>query len=187
MNHHRLVALALAALLAGCGIPTEDTARRVQPPRGPFQSSAPADTAEPAGPAVETLCLVRDNRIIPVVRRVDRPPTADDHLKDLLAGPTEAERDTGLTSALAGAVNAAGTTVTGMQAQVAVEAPDEAAGRSDEVLAFGQIVCTLTSRDDVTTVAFLRDGRPLGVPRADGSLSEQPLVRADYAPLIAPR
>lgn len=73
----------------------------------------------------------------------------------------------------------------GRRAHVVVDVPDDGAGRSDEILAFGQIVCALTSRDDVTTVAFLREGKSLGVPRADGSLPDQPLVRADYAPLIA--
>ncbi|MDH6463718.1 hypothetical protein M2302_003915 [Micromonospora sp. A200] len=75
----------------------------------------------------------------------------------------------------------------GSQAQVAVNEAADDAGRSDEVLAYGQIVCTLTSRHEVTTVAFLRDGAPLGVPRADGSLAVQPLTRADYAPLISRR
>ncbi|MBM0276854.1 GerMN domain-containing protein [Micromonospora tarensis] len=186
MNRRRLLAVGLVALLSGCGIPTDDAPRAVQPPRGPFPTSAPVETA-PAGPATETLCLVRDNRIVPVLRRVDRLPTIEDHLRHLLAGPTGAERDTDLTSALPGAVNAAGATVTGGQARVAVDEPGDDAGRSDEVLAFGQIVCTLTSRDDVTSVTFLRDGRPLGVPRADGSLSDQPLRRTDYAPLITPR
>ncbi|WCN79458.1 GerMN domain-containing protein [Micromonospora sp. LH3U1] len=187
MNHRHLLAVALTALLTGCGVPTDAAPRTVQPPRGPFQSSAPADTRAPAGPAVETVCLVRDNRIISVVRRVNRPPTVEDQLRHLLAGPSSAERDGDLTSALPGAVDAAGATVTGTQARVAVDAPVDDAGRSDEILAFGQIVCTLTSRDDITTVVFLRDGKPLGVPRADGSLSEQPLTRADYATLITPR
>ncbi|WP_433125440.1 GerMN domain-containing protein [Micromonospora sp. CA-240977] len=185
MNHRHLIAVGLVAVLTGCGIPTDDAPRTVQAPRGPFPTTASAGTA-PAGPAAETLCLVRDNRIIPVLRRVDRPPTIEDQLRDLLAGPTTAERDTDLTSALPGAVNAAGVTVAGTQARVAVDEPGDDAGRSDEVLAFGQIVCTLTSRSDVTTVTFFRDGKPLGVPRADGSLSEQPLSRTDYAPLITP-
>ncbi|MEU7919589.1 GerMN domain-containing protein [Micromonospora zamorensis] len=184
MNRRRLAPLALVLLLTGCGIPTDDGPRTVQPPRGPFHSSVPADATAPAGHVVETLCLVRDNWIIPVVRRVDSVPSMADQLRHLLAGPTGEERDSDLTSALPGAVNAAGVTVTGTQALVAVDAPAVDAGRSDEVLAFGQIVCTLTSRDDVTTVAFLRDGRPLGVPRADGSLSADPLTRVAYAPLI---
>ncbi|MEU4555340.1 sporulation and spore germination protein [Micromonospora violae] len=188
MNHHRhLVVLAGAALLTGCSIPTDDAPRVVQAPRGPSHSSAPVDTTAPPGRAAETLCFVRDNRVISFVRRVDQPPTIEDQLRHLLAGPTAAERATDLTSALPGAVNAAGVTVTGREARVVVDTPGEDAGRSDEVLAFGQIVCTLTSRDDVTTVTFSRDGRPLGVPRADGSLSEQPLTRADFAPLISPR
>ncbi|MFI6784682.1 GerMN domain-containing protein [Micromonospora sp. NPDC050276] len=187
MNRRHLVVLALAALLTSCSIPTDDAPRVVQAPQGPFQSSAPADTSPPVGPAAETLCFVRDNRIISFIRRVDRPPTIEDQLRHLLAGPTAAERYTDLTSALPGAVNAAGVTVTGAQARIVVDKPGDDAGRSDEVLAFGQIVCTLTSRDDVTTVTFSRDGRPLRVPRADGSLSEQPLTRADYATLITPR
>ncbi|MCF0091363.1 GerMN domain-containing protein [Micromonospora sp. MH99] len=186
MRRRHLLAVGLVALLAGCGIPTDEAPRAVPPPRGPFPTSAPAETA-PVGPATETLCLVRDNRIVPVLRRVERSRGIEDQLRHLLSGPTGAERDADLTSALPGAVNAAGVTVTGTQARVAVDEPADDAGRSDEVLAFGQIVCTLTSRDDVTSVTFLRDGRPLGVPRADGSLSEQPLTRTDYAPLITPR
>ncbi|SIM69140.1 GerMN domain-containing protein [Micromonospora cremea] len=185
MNHRHVAPLALVALLTGCGVPTDDTPRTVVPPWG-VRSAAPVDTTAPAGRADETLCLVRDNRIVSVVRHVDRPPTVEDHLRHLLAGPGTAERDSDLTSALPGAVDATGATATGTQARVAVDEPDDDAGRSDEVLAFGQIVCTLTSRDDVTTVVFLRDGRPLAVPRADGLLSEQPLTRADYAPLITP-
>ncbi|MET7704962.1 GerMN domain-containing protein [Micromonospora sp. NPDC005413] len=187
MNRRRLVPLALAVLLTGCGIPTDDSPRTVQPPRGPFRGSVPADTTAPAGRAIETICLVRDSHIIPVDRRADEPPTIEEQLRHLLAGPTGAERDSNLTSALPGAVNTAGATVTGTQAIVAVDEPADDAGRSDEVLAFGQIVCTLTSRDDVTTVAFLRDGKALGVPRADGSLSTEPRTRADYAPLISER
>jgi hypothetical protein len=37
--------------------------------------------------------------------------------------------------------------------------------RSDEVLAFGQIVCTMTSLPEVGTVSFVADGAPLWVPR----------------------
>lgn len=88
MNDRRVVALALVALLAGCGIPAEESPRTVQPPPGPFQRSAPSEATAPAGPATETLCLVRDNRIIPVPRRADRPATIQDQLRDLFGGPS---------------------------------------------------------------------------------------------------
>lgn len=187
MNSRRLASWTLVALLAGCGVPTEHAPRVVEPPPGPFLAPESAGSTAPAGPATETICLVRDNQIIPVLRRIDRSPTVQEQLRHLLAGPTATERDTGLTSALPGAITAASATVTGTQAQVTVDDLGDDTGRSDEVLAFGQIVCTLTSRADITTVAFQRDGTPLGVPRADGSLSTRPLARTDYTPLIRAR
>ncbi|MBM0224706.1 hypothetical protein JNW87_03160 [Micromonospora sp. ATA51] len=44
----------------------------------------------------------------------------------------------------------------------------------------------MVARDDIDTVAFTRRGQPLGVPRADGSLSEQPLTAAEYTALTVP-
>ncbi|PZF94739.1 GerMN domain-containing protein [Micromonospora deserti] len=182
-----VAALVAVVLLAGCGVPTEGAPRTVPPPPGPFPSPATGAPVPPAGPVTEVLCLVRDDRLVTVERRVDGVPTVDAQLAHLLAGPTAAERDRGLTTALPGAVTTATARVSEARAEVDVGAPGEETGRSDEVLAFGQIVCTLTARDDIDTVSFLRAGTPLGVPRADGSLTQQPLTAADYADLVAPR
>jgi hypothetical protein len=65
------------------------------------------------------------------------------------------------------------------------ERPAEA-GRSDTALAFGQIVCTLATRPSAAAVGFTHSGQPLGVPRADGSLSPGLLTAADYATLLSP-
>jgi hypothetical protein len=65
------------------------------------------------------------------------------------------------------------------------DGPPEA-GRTDEILAFGQIVCTLAARSDVNGVVFVRGDQPLEVPRSDGSLSSGPVTAANYADLIAP-
>lgn len=59
-------------------------------------------------------------------------------------------------------------------------------GRTDDVLALGQIVCTLTSVAGVDTMTFTHDGIPIAVPRADASLSPGPLTFGDYATLVAP-
>ncbi|MDO3702982.1 GerMN domain-containing protein [Micromonospora sp. C28SCA-DRY-2] len=182
----RAALAALVLLLAGCGVPVEDTPRTVPAPRGPFPSAATGEATSPAGRVAEVLCFVRDDRLVPVERRLDAAPTADAQLAHLLAGPSAAERDRGLTSSLPGAVGGATVRITGAHAEVDVGAVDDEAGRSDEVLAFGQLVCTLTARTDVETVSFLRRGQPLGVPRADGSLSRQPLSAADYTDLITP-
>ena len=97
----------------------------------------------------------------------------------LIAGPTEAERTTGLTTALAGMSLAVEVPAGGTVARVRIA--DEGSARSDEMIAYGQIVCTLTARPDVGAVVFIRDDEPLEVPRADGSLSRGPLYAGDYA------
>ncbi|WP_341721264.1 GerMN domain-containing protein [Micromonospora sp. FIMYZ51] len=183
-----VLVVVLFALVAACGVPAEDLPRAVTPPPGPFPSPA---TAAPApvetGSATELLHFTREDRLVPVIRRVDQVPTVDTQLGNLLAGPTPAERDDGLTSALPGAFSNAVVELVDGQARVTVAPADAETGRNDQPLAYGQIVCTLTARTDVTAVIFLRDGAALSVPRADLSLSPGPLTAADYAVLISPR
>lgn len=181
MKAHLAVAMLLV-LLAGCGVPTDDQPRAVEAPYGPFPTPSTA-VSDPAGRFTEALYFVRDDRLVLVRRRLDVLPTVDQHLEHLLAGPNEAERAEGLATALFGAVTVAGIRLTETRAEVDVPSVAEGAGRSDEVFAFGQIVCTLTARPEVDSVSFLRDGAPLGVPRADGSLSSGPLTAADYVEL----
>ncbi|MGR6320259.1 GerMN domain-containing protein [Micromonospora soli] len=179
-----LPVLAVAVLLGGCGVPVDDQPRPVPAPPGGFPSPTGTATADPDGRVDETLCFVRADGLAAVTRRVDGLPGVDAHLQHLLAGPDGAERDRGLASALPGTITVAGATSTGTVATVDVRQAGEDTGRNDEVLAFGQIVCTLTQRPDVDSVAFQRDGQPLEVPRADGSLSSLPLTAADYRPLL---
>lgn len=187
MRRSCLVALCVVVLAAGCGVPVDDAPRPVPVPPGPFANPAPDATATGSGQSEEPLCFLRDEHLVRVVRPVDYLPDVATHLGQLLAGPTEADRDAGLTSALTGRAVRTGGPPTGGVAEVEVaEAADET-GRSDEILAFGQIVCTLTSRADVHSVTFRRDGRPLEVPRADGALTTDPLTAADYRSLMTAR
>lgn len=182
----RLLAALLATTVAatGCGVPTEDTPRVIeQPVPGRTPSTAPAVAA--SGPASERLYLVRDGALVAVQRRLPREPDPQHLLADLLAGPTEAEQGRGLRSALAGSDVVASVEVWGVTAYVEVPAAIEGTGRNDDVLAFGQIVCTLTSRDGIERVVFTRQGVAIGVPLPDASLSQDPLRAADYAGLIA--
>jgi hypothetical protein len=71
-------------------------------------------------------------------------------------------------------------------ATVEISEANSGAARNDAVLACGQIVCTLTSRADIAAVSFVRDGRPLQVPRGDGTLTSQALRSTDYRSLIGP-
>jgi hypothetical protein len=163
-------------------VPVDQAPRDLDRPRPASGASAPAPDG--FGTAIERLYYVRDGQLARAVRRLSAPPTAQQMLNDLLAGPTHAEQQDGLTNALS-TMHIDGMTVTGRRAVVSIAQQPEQAGRSDEILAYGQIVCTLTSQGaEVGTVSFASAGRPLGVPRGDGSLSTEPLTLADYASLL---
>ncbi|WBB68473.1 GerMN domain-containing protein [Micromonospora sp. WMMD812] len=183
----RFLPLALAVLLGGCGVPADEVPRPVRVPPGPFPVPVTVSPTTSEGRVDETLCFVRDDRMVRVLRRTDSLPSVDVHLQHLLAGPGAQERDDGLSSALTGTVTLAGARLDGGVAEVDVRAVGDETGRNDGVLAFGQIVCTLTARGDVDRVSFRRAGQPLDVPRADGSLTREPLTAADYAVLTLDR
>jgi spore germination protein GerM len=187
MNRLATLALALAAAVAvaGCGVETEENARKVDPPSGVAHAWATPNRAgqETTGAIPERLYLVRDGRLVAVTRHVPADPTVDELVGDLLAGPTGEERSDGVTSALLGG-DVAGVRVSGGRATVELTEMLDDSGRTDQILAFAQVVCTLTAKPDITSVAFTHAGQPVGVPRADGSLSQAPATAADYASLV---
>jgi hypothetical protein len=177
-----LPALMLVVLAAaGCGVPLDDEPRSLGPSGRVDRSGSPA--APVAGSTVLRLYLVRDGRLVRVPRRVPAPLTPAQQLDTLLAGPTAEESEDGLSSALT-TTTVTAVELVGRRATVILGDRTGPAVRSDEVLGFGQIVCTLTSLPDVGTVSFVADGAPLWVPRSDGSLAGTPLTIADYSSLL---
>jgi Sporulation and spore germination len=184
----RLLAVALAGLaLAGCGITPERSAREITKPPAPYQV-LPSDTPAVAetGSVVERLFLVRDNMLVQVDRAVRAQPTLDGLANDLIAGPTSTERAQGMTTSLLATDLLGPVRVDSGLAVVQLAVGLTGTGRNDEVLALGQLVCTLAAHAGVTGVVFVRNGQRISVPRADASLSLGPFSRADYESLIAP-
>jgi spore germination protein GerM len=181
-----LLAALLLAVAAACGIPTDNEPRPVEAPPGPFPAfgSPTAAVVEP-GAIAEPLCFVRDDKLVRTTRHINNAPTVYTQVAHLLAGPNDTERAAGLTTALTGTTTVDSIKLTGTQVTVELGADTDDARRSDELFAYGQIVCTITARPDVTSVRFTRNGQPIGIPRADGSLSKQPLTATDYQSLIA--
>ncbi|MEU4690463.1 GerMN domain-containing protein [Actinoplanes sp. NPDC023714] len=184
----RWIAVLLAAVLApaACGVPAQDDAHPVALPRRPLNTSTASAAAEPVGEVAQVLCLIRDSRLTQTVRRFDTLLDPQRQLDQLVAGPTASEQAQGLSTALATAALTVRLPAGQTTAAVEIAEAGEGAARSDEVLAYGQIVCTLTSRADIAAVTFLRDGQPLQVPRGDGTLSSGPVRAADYRSLIGP-
>jgi len=180
-----LTVLVTLAAVAGCGVPVDAEPRAVDPPNGAYPGLSAAAPNRP-GAISERLCLVRNELLSAVTRSVQQTVSLTMHLQLLLEGPTEAERDAGFTSALTGTTPVQAVSQARGIVTVNIGDRPEDTGRSDDVLGFGQIVCTLTTRPDVAAVAFTQNERPLGVPRADGSLSPGPLTAADYADLLTP-
>ncbi|MEV0134603.1 GerMN domain-containing protein [Dactylosporangium sp. NPDC050688] len=183
----RAAAVVLAAVvgLTGCGVPDEDRPRPLDPSLAIGSPPAQAATGSSTGSVVERLYLVRDQQLVAVERRVGATADVAALLADLVAGPNDAERNEGLSSALTGTDLIAGVRLVDGTAEVSFR--PQSGGRTDDILAIGQIVCTLDARTDVDTVRFLLDGQVLKVPRADGSLTELPLTVADYRTLITER
>jgi hypothetical protein len=175
------------ALTAGCGVPTEDEARPL-PTSGtvPGTGTVVEVSPSPVGTVAQPFYFVRRGRLVPVVRWIEPGTPLDALAQTLVAGPTPAEANADLTSALTGTVTVRGVRRSGTVAVVDIGDGPPEAGRTDEILAFGQIVCTLTARSDVNGVVFVRGDQPLEIPRSNGSLSSEPMTAANYADLIAP-
>ncbi len=74
-------------------------------------------------------------------------------------------------------------------ARVDLGRPFTSLSSSDQIVALGQLVYTLTARPGVGLVRFTLLGAPTEVPRADGSLTAARVSRDDYlaiAPSPAP-
>jgi hypothetical protein len=177
-----LAGLALVAALAGCGVPVDGEPRNVDDSDGGQPSHAPLVLDQ--GTSLERLCFVRDGRLARIFRRVPSPVTSQAQLEALLNGPTTSEAADGLSNTLPGTASTVQISLSGGRAVIEIGDRSVHGVRTDEILAFGQIICTLASRPEIGTITFTSRGQPLGVPRQDGSLTTGPLTVADYADLI---
>jgi spore germination protein GerM len=181
--------LGLAAFLLGvtaCGVPADDTAQALDPAAAPYRVVTRDHVAPPVGSHRAVIYLVRDDAVVPVPRRMKVQPTPTEVLRTLSAGPTHVEREQGLRTALPIEDDPRVLRIAHQVVTLSLPTTTETSNRSDAVLGFAQLVLTLTALPEVAGVAFETDGRPLQVPRADGSVSTEPLGRVDYRELIDP-
>ncbi|HEX3004897.1 MAG TPA: GerMN domain-containing protein [Angustibacter sp.] len=191
-------AVVASALLAGCGLPHDASARAVDPkqvPYGLLQSSPPAtsDQSEPkstnrTGQQAELFLLDSDDRLVGVPAGVGRPLTTSARLAALFAllerGPDENQRGQGLSTAWTPGVRIQLRDFTNGTAQVEVAAGLKDPSADQLPLAIGQLVLSATSLREVDAVQLVRDGAPVEVPLPGGALTSAPLTRQDYASLL---
>jgi hypothetical protein len=180
-------ALVLAASAGACGIPVDDSPEPLDfPPQyqSPTTASQPPETTI-FGQLAAILCLTRDQQLVPVERPVESQPSASVLLADLAAPVTEEESQQGLSSALAG-IRGLSVAIDSGIAEVAVGDSLDGITGNNQLLIYGQIVCTLDAHPAIAGVWFSRDGQPLPVPRGNATITEEVLTADDYADLREP-
>lgn len=173
-----LLGLSVAVAVAGCGIPLQEAPEAIEVAVRPVTPRPVDDTGSRVG---GTIYLVGERGLVAVDR--ERTADAEAAMALLFRGPTPAEEQSGLRSAIPPSAVVRDVAVTGRSAVVDVSQPFAAVGGEEEILAVAQIVLTLTT-DLVDVVAIELDGTPVAVPLPDGVLATAPVGFADYAELI---
>ena len=204
----------LLLVVAGCGVPLEDSAQAlppevipppvVAPSQPPSPSPSPTSTKSPTAtatalptesPAVELVDLyfIREDGLVPLASDVAVPTDAQTVLDRLAAGPPV---ETGLRSVvvdpLTGTALVSVFTPTGdtdlptASVTIAVANAFSSLPPTEQVLLLGQVVLSLSSAGFATVSVVDAAGAPLAVPLPDGRLLDRPATALDYASLIRP-
>jgi spore germination protein GerM len=184
--------LAVAAVVAGCGVQGDGAPRALAPEAVPAELVAPSSSvARPDQPQFGTVATVYlvDNRerLRPASRTLDSPALIVNVLNSLLEGATDDEAEDGLRSEVP-----AGTSVNGIdrldEDVIAVDLSEEFADTTadGELLAQAQIVYTVTELGNVRGVLFLVDGRPREGADDDAKLTSSPLTVEDFEDFAPP-
>jgi hypothetical protein len=188
-------ALVLGLALAACGVPTGGAPSTIDPTDVPYglASPSPAPTPTPAPEAVADTSRVHwvaaDDTVVPREREAagsTRRERLTSLLGQLATGPTPAEREEQLSTALPPEI---GLTVTALDQgtasidlEVAAQALSGVSGRR----AVAQIVLTATSVPGVEAVLLELAGQPVEAPLPAGALTARPLTAGDYAAFATP-
>jgi spore germination protein GerM len=181
-----LIVAVLVMVCVGCGVRGQGHADVIPAKDVPFGLPGPTTTAAdspPASPTTSaTIYLIRSGHLVSVARDL-ASAGAKDLISALATGPSAPESSAGLRSAISTDV-VSNVTVTGPTATIDLSNHFGELPRGDQLLAVGQLVYTLSGVPEVKQLTFRLDERPTAVPRADGTLSDQPVTRDDYRGLL---
>ncbi len=155
------------------------------PDRVPFDLLAPPEysaTTVVAPTEADVVYLVRDQRLAPVVRDV-LPLDPSTLIDALVKGPTSEETAAGLRSAITDAAVIDHVEQGVDDVTISFSDAFSELAPADQLVAMAQLTYTLTELSGVERVGFLRGDEPLAVPRPDGTVSDGPVTRSDFATL----
>jgi spore germination protein GerM len=187
VTHLAGVTAVVAVMLSSCGVPDDGDLQVIDREAVPFglldeQGGNPG--ADEGGVTVDLHLVTGDPpALVPVSRRIGEP-TLDRVLAALADLPTTGEEALGLRNPVSDGDVLADVSLEGGIATVDLTEDFSSLSGTDELLAIGQVVLTLTARPGVGRVAFTLDGERVEVPRGDGSLTSGSVSRDTYAGLL---
>ena len=176
-------------VLAACGVPSDSEPRAIPASDVPFDLLEPPPPVSPTTTVpvagTVTVFFVSDERLVGLERLAPLAPEPEWALRALLAGPTPEEAARGLRSAIGTALGISHTDGVHTEVEIELGPSFTTAGGAEQILAIAQVVYTMTALPQVRGVTFTLDGRPVEVPRGDGTLTGGALDR-DAFPAVAP-
>jgi spore germination protein GerM len=191
----RLLTGVLCCLLAGCAVPTGGPAEEIPPSEVPFGLTSPSPqptvppTPEPSAASGHVYLVAQDDRLVPRPREVTGASLADRVgalLDELATGPTLAERDEQLSTALPPDVELEVAEVSDGTVTVDLSGPADVPTGQASRRAVAQLVLSATSVPGVAAVVLTLDGQRIDAPLPSGELTAEPLSAEDYTVLLTP-
>jgi spore germination protein GerM len=206
------IAVALVAVLVGCGIPDHGQVSTIQgkdlrqlgdtipptststtPPTSlePTTTTEAIDTATTIATEDVTLYFISGAQLKGYPRSLARPATTNAVLEALQEGTPPGDATVGIRSAVPTKDKALLGVIDDGSGVATVHLPGgffEQIPPEDQLLAIGQLVLTITEVRGIGQVLFVQDGLPKGVPRRSGGITDgtEPLARRDYQDLLTP-
>jgi spore germination protein GerM len=180
-----IVSVAVAGVLTGCSVTTQDRPVPIADDTPAYSSGEPG-TSSTSSTVSAPIFLVRGGQLYRVERRVPRGEGLDGVLGSLEEGPDDFELFSGLRSALPAGGPHLRWRVSDGVAVIALPKDFAGLGIVEQVLAIGQIVYTATAINGIDAVQVTSGDRPVEVPVGTGELVSRPVTRDDFR-AIAPR
>jgi spore germination protein GerM len=204
MKRLTILVAACAVVIAACGAGGVGDAGNVTVTTAPGSGTGATTTTQAPGTSPTTVApgtpsitqppqpqatqfvdvyFVKDGRYATTIARAvpATPEVATEAIKALIEGPTSAEAEAGLSSAVPTDTLLLGITIRDGKATIDLSREFEAGGGSFGMTArLAQVVYTLTQFPTVDRVEFWLDGTPVTVFSSEGLLLEEPVSRSDY-------
>jgi len=186
-----LASTALAVLtLATCGVPaTSPPTAITEVPYNLMETAAPPtplpSTPARRGPFIYWVNAADQLTAIEAgTTTSDAPDTVAAVLTGLAQGPSELERESGLSTALGPDVSLTVNRIEGRRADIDITIGPPGPSARRLPLAVGQIVLSLTSISGIDSVWLMSEGTPIEAPLPDGALTARPLTAQDFTGLV---